>query len=81
MAIMTVRLRSYPAVPTRKCGLQWKSCRDISYVSHPLASDDIIDCMEIQTNHYRLADTRQTRYPMGTDGCTLGKGAFIDLWI
>lgn len=81
MDIKTINLQSYPVVSTQKYGLPPEQSHEGSYASHPLVSDEIVDCVEVQTNHYRPVPSRQALYPIRTDRCAVEKGTLIDLWI
>jgi hypothetical protein len=72
---------SYPTVSTQQPELPVKLSRGAFYPLSPLATDEIIDYVEIQSNNYQPAPNRSFSYPISADGSTRNKGTLIDVWI
>jgi|GEM_PF-2616592 hypothetical protein len=73
--------KSYPVVPTQKREPPLAPSGDAFAVLSPLASNEIIDYVEIQTNHYQPLTGPQPLYPVSPGRCEIGKGTLVDIWI
>jgi hypothetical protein len=81
MDIKAFGLGSSPAVSTRKHELPLQPSQGVFYPPSPLSPDEIIDCVEIQSNNYHPTLNRPSPYPIRLDRAAQNKGTLIDIWI
>jgi hypothetical protein len=81
MDIKPVGLGYFPTISPQKPELSVQISNSFFYPLSPSIADEVIDCVEIQSNQYQPAPDQPPPYTTLTVCSVKNKGSLIDVWI